>query len=140
MQHLSSAAIEDRCQLSPEHAVFVPPEIEGENTIPPPKEQRRINLRSNAARYVRQSVESNRELACPYSAQHHHAQGAISPIGLHSHEVLNRCGQGGVRKYLAALYRIGVGVGALHQALLQSPLNVLRAHCSLCGGRDYAEC
>ena len=140
MQHLARAVIEDGSQLSLERAVFFLPEIERENTIPSTKEQRRINLRSIPARRVTQSVESNRELACPYSAQHHHAQGAISPIGLHSHEVLNRCGQGGVRKYLAALYRIGVGVGALHQALLQSPLNVLRAHCSLCGGRDYAEC
>jgi len=30
--------------------------------------------------------------------------------------------------------------GALQQEFLQPPLHVFRAHCSLCGGRDYAEC
>ncbi len=40
MQHLSSAAIEDGSQLSPERAVFVLPEIKGENTIPSTKERR----------------------------------------------------------------------------------------------------
>jgi hypothetical protein len=39
-QHLARAVIEDGSQLSPERAVFVLPEIDGENTIPPPKEQR----------------------------------------------------------------------------------------------------
>ena len=52
MQHLPSAVIEDGSQLSPERAVFFLPEIERENTIPPPKEQRRINLRPNVVRRV----------------------------------------------------------------------------------------
>ena len=46
MQHLTGAVIEDGSQLSPECAVFLLPKIEGENTIPPAKEQRRSNLRS----------------------------------------------------------------------------------------------
>ena len=65
MQHLSSAVIEDGSQLSPERAVFFLPEIEGENTIPSTKERRRSNLRAIAAWHVRQSVERNRQLACP---------------------------------------------------------------------------
>ena len=77
MQHLACAVIEDRSQLSPKRAVFILPEIDGENTIPPPKEQRRINLLSNATRRVRQSVERNRQFACPYSAQHLHAHQAL---------------------------------------------------------------
>jgi hypothetical protein len=40
MQHLARAVIEDGSQLSPERAVFVLPEIEGENTIPSTKEWR----------------------------------------------------------------------------------------------------
>ena len=76
-QHLSGAVIEDRSQLSLKHAVFVLPEIEGENTIPPTKEQRRSNLRSIPARYVRQSVERNRQLASPNGAQHLHAHQAL---------------------------------------------------------------
>jgi hypothetical protein len=77
IQYLARAVIEDGSQLSPERAVFVPPEIDGENTIPPPKEQYRSNLRAIAAWHVRQSVESNRKLACPYSAQHLHAHQAL---------------------------------------------------------------
>ena len=77
MQHLSSAVIEDGSQLSPERAVFVLPEIDWKNTIPPPKEQCRSDLRSIAAWHVRQSVESNRQFACPYSAQHLHAHQAL---------------------------------------------------------------
>ena len=77
MQHLSSAVIEDGNQLSPERAVFVFPKIEGENTISPTKELRRSNLRSIPARRVTQSVESNRQLACPYGAQHLHAHQAL---------------------------------------------------------------
>ncbi len=69
----------------------------------------------------------------------HHAQGTISSIGFHRHEIFYGCGQGGVRKYFAALYRIGVGASDLHKELLQPTLDVFRAHCSLCGGRDYAE-
>jgi hypothetical protein len=49
MQHLAGAVIEDGSQLSPECAVFVLPEIDGESTIPPPKEQCRSDLRSIAA-------------------------------------------------------------------------------------------
>jgi len=52
MQHLARAVIEDGSQLSPERAVFVLPEIDSENTIPPPKEERRSNLRSIPARRV----------------------------------------------------------------------------------------
>ena len=52
MQHLARAVIENGSQLSPERAVFVLPEIDGENTIPPPKEERRSNLRSIPARRV----------------------------------------------------------------------------------------
>ena len=40
MQDLARAVIEDGSQLFPERAVFVPPEIDGENTIPSTKEQR----------------------------------------------------------------------------------------------------
>jgi len=77
MQHLASAVIEDGSQPSTECAVFVLPEIERENTIPPPKEQRRGNLRSISAWRVRQSVEGNRQLACPCGAQHLHAYQAL---------------------------------------------------------------
>ena len=57
--------------------MFFLPEIEGENTIPSTKEQRRSNLRSIAAWHVRQSVERNRQLACPHGAQHLHAHQAL---------------------------------------------------------------
>jgi len=40
MQHLSGAVIEDGSQLSPKCMVFVLPEIDWENTIPPTKERR----------------------------------------------------------------------------------------------------
>ena len=40
MQHLTCAVIEDRSQLSSKRAVFILPEIDGENTIPSTKEQR----------------------------------------------------------------------------------------------------
>ena len=40
MQYLACAVIEDGSKLSPERAVFVLPEIEGENTIPSTKEWR----------------------------------------------------------------------------------------------------
>jgi hypothetical protein len=40
MQHLARAVIEDGSQLSPERAVFVPPKIEWEHTIPSTKERR----------------------------------------------------------------------------------------------------
>jgi hypothetical protein len=76
-QHLARAVIEDGSQLSPERAVFVLPEIDWENTIPPPKEQLRSDLRAIAARHPRQSVESNRQLACPYGAQHLYAHQAF---------------------------------------------------------------
>jgi hypothetical protein len=75
-QRLSSAVIEDGSHLSPKRAVFVLPEIEGENTIPPAKQQRRCNLRSIPARYVEQIVESDSKLAGPYGAQHLHAHQA----------------------------------------------------------------
>ena len=52
MQHLARTVIEDGSQLSPERAVFFLPEIDGENTIPPPKEERRSNIRSIPARRV----------------------------------------------------------------------------------------
>jgi hypothetical protein len=77
MQHLSSPAIEGGSQLSPERAMFFLPEIEGENTIPPTKELRRSHFRSIPARRVRQSVERNRQLACPHGAQDLHAYQAL---------------------------------------------------------------
>ena len=77
MQHLTCAVIEDGSQLSPERAVFVFPKIEGENNISPTKELRRSNLRSIPARRVTQSVEGDRKLACPYSAQHLHSHQAL---------------------------------------------------------------
>ena len=77
MQHLTSTVIEDGSQLSPERAVFVFPKIEGENTISPTKELRRSKLRSIPARRVTQSVEGDRQLACPHRAQHLHAHQAL---------------------------------------------------------------
>jgi hypothetical protein len=77
MQSLTSAVIEGGSQLSPESAVFFLPEIERENTIPRPKEQCRSDLRSLAAWHVRQSVERNRQFACPHGAQHLHAHQAF---------------------------------------------------------------
>ena len=65
LQHLARAVIEDGSQLSPERAVFVLPEIERENTIPSTKEQRRSNLRSNAARRVSQCLYNSISPARP---------------------------------------------------------------------------
>jgi hypothetical protein len=77
MQRLACAVIEDGSQLSTDRAVFFLPKIEGENTISPTKELRRSNLRSIPARRVTQSVEGDRKLACPYSAQHLHSHQAL---------------------------------------------------------------
>jgi hypothetical protein len=77
MQRLACAVIEDGSQFSTDRAVFFLPKIEGENTISPTKEERRSNLRSIPARRVTQSVERNRQVACPHDAQHLHAHQAL---------------------------------------------------------------
>ena len=78
MQHLPSAVIEDGSQLSPKRAVFILPKIDRREHH---SAHERAASKSISGRMrpgiVRQSVESNRELACPYSAQHLHAHQAL---------------------------------------------------------------
>jgi hypothetical protein len=77
MQHLARTVVKNGSHLTSQCRVFFLPKIEGEHTIPTPKEQCRSDHRAIAAWHVRQSVERNRKLAGPDGAQHLHAHQAL---------------------------------------------------------------